>query len=47
MRREISNDHQLPMFWEVKQEVFLFFPPTRKGNEKSKLIENWEINMNL
>ena len=22
MGREISNDHQLPLFWEVKQEVF-------------------------
>ena len=39
--------HQLPMFWEVKQEVFICFPSTEKGNKKPKCISSWEINWNL
>ena len=30
---EIGNEHQLPMFWEMKQEVFIFFPLTEKENK--------------
>ena len=37
MKIEIGNKHQLPMFWEVKQEVFIFFPLARKGEKKKNV----------
>ena len=38
---EIGNKYQLPMFWEVKQEVFIVFPLAQKGYQKSKCISNY------
>ena len=47
MGMEIGNEHQLPIFWEVKQEVFIFFPSAKKRKYKSKSISNWEMIRNL
>ena len=35
MGMEVGNEHKLSMFWEVKQEVFIFFPSTEKGNKNA------------
>ena len=50
MEIEIGNEHQFPMFQEVKQDFIIFFLNiflARKGNINIKLISNLEIIRNI